>query len=193
MKKSRGHFCRICRRALPNEKFTGSGHRDHVCKECASARKRGRRAAPARAGGIRQPENSPVPSAVNAEGVVGAIRSASLDVASIRKEIDYLVSRARAGEDRLVTLGPLLFFSTSTGDAWMLDPADGYAACLARDGVQEPVEIADKGERFAIEWRHSYRVEGEAMVFVQHSTGRVSTVLGYPCPQLEAAARRMVP
>jgi hypothetical protein len=29
------------------------------------------------------------------------IRSASLDVASIRREIDYMVSRARAGEDRL--------------------------------------------------------------------------------------------
>jgi hypothetical protein len=31
----RGHYCRICKRHRPNEKFSGKGHRIHVCKECA--------------------------------------------------------------------------------------------------------------------------------------------------------------
>ena len=30
-----GHYCRICGRNKPNEKFSGKGHRIHVCKECA--------------------------------------------------------------------------------------------------------------------------------------------------------------
>lgn len=30
-----GHWCRICGRERPNEKFSGRGHRDHVCRECA--------------------------------------------------------------------------------------------------------------------------------------------------------------
>ena len=30
-----GHYCRICGRHQPNEKFSGKGHRIHVCKECA--------------------------------------------------------------------------------------------------------------------------------------------------------------
>jgi ribosome-binding protein aMBF1 (putative translation factor) len=30
-----GHFCRICGRSRPNERFSGKGHRTHVCKECA--------------------------------------------------------------------------------------------------------------------------------------------------------------
>ena len=35
MKKTgRGHFCRICGRTRANEKFSGRGHRDHVCKDC---------------------------------------------------------------------------------------------------------------------------------------------------------------
>jgi hypothetical protein len=29
-----GHFCRICGRARPNEKFSGRGHRNHICKDC---------------------------------------------------------------------------------------------------------------------------------------------------------------
>src|SRR5215831_14306986 len=35
---------------------------------------------------------------------------------------------------RIVTIGQLLLFSTETGDAWLLDPADRLAARLARDG-----------------------------------------------------------
>jgi hypothetical protein len=29
-----GHYCRICRRERPNERFSGKGHRIHVCKRC---------------------------------------------------------------------------------------------------------------------------------------------------------------
>ena len=28
------HYCRICGRNRPNEKFSGRGHRDHICKDC---------------------------------------------------------------------------------------------------------------------------------------------------------------
>lgn len=31
-----GHYCRICGRERANEKFSGRGHRTHVCKDCAS-------------------------------------------------------------------------------------------------------------------------------------------------------------
>ena len=30
-----GHWCRICDRILPNEKFSGKGHKNHICKKCA--------------------------------------------------------------------------------------------------------------------------------------------------------------
>jgi hypothetical protein len=32
--KRRGHFCWCCGRSRPNEKFSGSGHRIHLCKDC---------------------------------------------------------------------------------------------------------------------------------------------------------------
>jgi len=31
-----GHYCKICGRDRPNEKFSARGHKIHVCKECAS-------------------------------------------------------------------------------------------------------------------------------------------------------------
>ncbi len=30
-----GHYCRMCGYVRPNEKFSGKGHRIHVCKECS--------------------------------------------------------------------------------------------------------------------------------------------------------------
>ncbi len=31
-----GHYCKVCGHMRPNEKFSGKGHRNHICKECAS-------------------------------------------------------------------------------------------------------------------------------------------------------------
>lgn len=55
-----------------------------------------------------------------------------------RREAAYIVERALRGDGRSVSSGPLVLFSTATGDAWMLDPADGLARCLARDGSRLP-------------------------------------------------------
>ena len=35
-----GHYCRICGRTRPNEKFSGKGHSMHICKECVRLPKR---------------------------------------------------------------------------------------------------------------------------------------------------------
>jgi hypothetical protein len=29
-----GHYCKICGCVKPNEKFSGKGHKNHICKEC---------------------------------------------------------------------------------------------------------------------------------------------------------------
>lgn len=30
-----GHWCRICKKVLPNEKFSAKGHKTHICKKCS--------------------------------------------------------------------------------------------------------------------------------------------------------------
>ena len=29
-----GHYCRFCNSERPNERFSGKGHRQHICKDC---------------------------------------------------------------------------------------------------------------------------------------------------------------
>lgn len=30
-----GNYCRICGRTRANEKFSGKGHKNHICKDCS--------------------------------------------------------------------------------------------------------------------------------------------------------------
>jgi len=65
-------------------------------------------------------------------------------------EVRYIQRRAADYHGRFVTIGQLVLFSTETGDAWLLDPADRLAARLARDGESEPVHIEETDTTFAM-------------------------------------------
>lgn len=71
---------------------------------------------------------------------------------SIQREADYITDCAARRDARVVTIGPLLFFSTDTGDAWALEPENGMARCLARDGKRLPSGIQETRDNFAVEW-----------------------------------------
>ena len=96
----------------------------------------------------------------------------------------YIQRQAANHRGRIVTVGQLTLFSTETGDAWLLDPADRLAARLARDGESEPIHIEETDSTFAIDWKGRYRIEGPAFVYADNDSGRVTTILGYPTGQL---------
>jgi hypothetical protein len=107
----------------------------------------------------------------------------------VHREVDYIVARAAQFDSRVVTLGQLVFFSTATGDAWMLDPEDGLALKLAEAGNRNPAKIVETASRFAIEWTASYRLDGDAFVTMDGSGQRV--ILGYPVEEVALAQQRI--
>jgi hypothetical protein len=102
----------------------------------------------------------------------------------LAEEIQYMQRRAADRDGRFVTVGPLVLFSTDTGDAWLLDPADRLAARIARDGDPEDVYFEESDSRFAIGWKGNYRIHGNAFTFIDRDTGTISTTLGYPTLRL---------
>jgi hypothetical protein len=98
------------------------------------------------------------------------VRYARLNAAQpnlVLREVDYIVARAAESCARVVTLGQLVFFSTETGDAWLLDPEDRLALCLARDGSRLPIQIVETVTRFAIEWNAWYKFEDDAFIVTE--------------------------
>jgi hypothetical protein len=109
---------------------------------------------------------------------------------SVTREAQHITQYAVRMESRVVTLGQIVFFSTETGDAWVLDPEDGLARCLARAGSALPRGIQETAKNFGIEWETTYRVNGDAMIFVDQ-LGRERIIVGYPVNEIERAISRM--
>jgi hypothetical protein len=99
-------------------------------------------------------------------------------------EIAYIQRRAAEHDARFVTVGPLVLFSTETGDAWLLDPIDHLAARVARDGDPEKLYFEETETSFAIGWKGNYQIDGDAFVFIDREAARITTVLGYPTRRL---------
>ena len=102
----------------------------------------------------------------------------------LAKEIKYIQRGAAEQVGRFVTIGPLVLFSTQSGDAWVLDPSDQLAARLARDGDPEPIDLEETDTNFAIGWKGNYRIEGRAFVYAERESGRVTAILGYPTAKI---------
>ena len=98
----------------------------------------------------------------------------------LAEEIRYIQHRAAEHDGRFVTIGSLAWFSTDTGDAWLLDPTDHLAARLARDGDPEEIYFEETETNFAIGWKGNYRIDGDAFVYIDKDSAVSSPSLAIP-------------
>ena len=99
------------------------------------------------------------------------------------QEAEYIIARAREYENRIVKIGGLVLFSTQTGDAWLLDPDDHFALCLARGGDRQFFQIIDSPTAFRIEWTANYHIDDGVFYVIGHS-GQVQMIVGYPIAEI---------
>ena len=123
----------------------------------------------------------PMPSQTHRQVVSG-------EQISVTREVDTIIKRAQSGDARIVRLSSLVLFSTDTGDAWLLDPEDDLALCLARDGERESFTITETATSFGIEWNANYLIDGDTFIVAEHS-GRIKTILGYPTREIMRTMR----
>ena len=95
-------------------------------------------------------------------------------------EVRYMQRLAAERGSRIVTIGPVLLFTTESGDAWILDPSDHLAARIADTGEPRSIHIVETDKRFEVGWQGRYEVIGPAFVFTGDKSGRTTTILGYP-------------
>ncbi len=105
---------------------------------------------------------------------------------SPNQEINAILQLSHYRQARLLTLGRLIFFSTETGDAWILDPDGGRARCLSLDGEKQTVSIHETPAGFSLDWDSEFRIKGRLFTALEYS-GPVRTILGYPTRQIEEA------
>jgi hypothetical protein len=111
---------------------------------------------------------------------------------SLRDEVEYVCRLASDGESHVIGFGKLVFFSTATGDAWMLDWEDELAICLMKEGDLRPFELGETDRQFAIQWQGRYHIEAELFTYIDNATPtRVRTIAGYPTDAISATIARL--
>ncbi|MFH0997932.1 MAG: hypothetical protein V1844_20890 [Pseudomonadota bacterium] len=108
---------------------------------------------------------------------------------SLSQEINTIIQLSHQREARLLTLGRLIFFSTETGDAWILDPDEARARCLSLDGEKQPIAIHEATAGLGFDWDSEYQIKGSLFTVLEYS-GPVRTILGYPTRKIEEAIRQ---
>ena len=102
----------------------------------------------------------------------------------LAQQVRSIQQRAAEHDGRIVSIGALVFFSTDTGDAWMLEPAEQLAARLALSADPLPVHIEETETSFAIGWQGRYHFDGDTFVYEDNRSLRLSAIRGYPVNQL---------
>jgi hypothetical protein len=106
------------------------------------------------------------------------------------QEIKGIVQSAQLHEGRVVGIDQFIFFSTETGDAWMLEPAGNLALCLARDGVAQGVTVQETADQLLVAWESVYHMTDTAFTIVEKS-GTMRTIYGYPTRQIMQTIQKM--
>ena len=106
-------------------------------------------------------------------------------------EVRYIQCRAAEYDSRIVTVGPLLLFSSGSGDAWLLDPSDQLATPVARDGNPLPVAIEESDTKFSVAWLGSYRIDGDTFIYCDRKTGKTRSTIGYPTHEVAGQISNM--
>jgi hypothetical protein len=106
------------------------------------------------------------------------------DLPDINQEVRYIQDRARARDSRVVTLGDLVLFSTTSGDGWLLDKAHSLALAIACSGDPLPASIDQSDAGYKVGWTGRYRIDGVVFIYVDESDGKFTPHTGYPVHQL---------
>ena len=92
----------------------------------------------------------------------------------------------------MIGFNKLVFFSTWTRDAWMLDWEDELAICLMKDGEEQPFELGETESRFVIRWQGHYHIEGGLFAYIDDKLPtRARVIDGYPTEVINQTIDRL--
>lgn len=111
-------------------------------------------------------------------------------VEALNSECDLVVRAAQDGIEKIIVTGkevlpvPFVLFA-SQGDAWLLDPDENLALCLALKGQPLKRDFRDTPRQIEVAWDAEFELNGDSFV-VDSDNPVIGTrvILGYPIAEL---------
>ncbi len=101
----------------------------------------------------------------------------------MNRKAEQIIQNAVDQEPKIDCIGNFIFFSTETGEAWMLDHRDNRALRLAENSQPLPYKIIETKERFSVEWKERFQIQDE--LFLTTRKEHKSVFENYPTKTIQ--------
>jgi hypothetical protein len=110
---------------------------------------------------------------------------------SLQNAISTIQKAATQGVQKVHELGVFVLFSTTGGDAWLLEvsQADGLQVAAGKEILT--VDFEENPETIEINWTHTFAIKDKQFVITAYKDKSVSVIENYPTHPISAAIKRI--
>ncbi|MDX1776489.1 MAG: SEC-C domain-containing protein [Desulfobulbales bacterium] len=110
---------------------------------------------------------------------------------SLQNAITAVQKAASQGIQKVHELGVFVLFSTTGGDAWLLEVTDSDTVQIGADKEILEVEFAENPETIEITWTHTFAIKDRQFVITSYKDKKVEVFDNYPTHPISAAIKRI--
>lgn len=110
---------------------------------------------------------------------------------SLLAEIERIQGAARSGEEVVRELGVFILWSTTGGDAWLLEITESDAVQVAAQGEGLAVPIDENPETISINWSHTFAIRDRKLYLTAYADQQETCLDEAPTKRINAAVRRI--
>ena len=110
---------------------------------------------------------------------------------SLQNAINTIQKAASQGVQQVHELGVFVLFSTTAGDAWLLEVTemDGLQVAVGKEILT--VDLEENPETIEISWTHTFEIKDKQFVTTAYKDKKVEKVDHYPTHSILAAIKRI--
>ena len=110
---------------------------------------------------------------------------------SLQNAISKIQKTASQGMQKVHELGVFVLFSTTDGDAWLLEVTASDALKVAANKEILTVDFEENPETIEISWTHTFEVKEKQFIITAYKDKKVEIFDHYPTHPISAAIKRI--
>ena len=110
---------------------------------------------------------------------------------SLQNGINAIQEAASKGIQKVHELGVFVFFSTTDGDAWLLEVTEMDGLQVAAGKEILTVDLEENPETIEINWTHIFEIQNKQFVTTAYKDKKVEKIDNYPTHPILAAIKRI--
>ena len=110
---------------------------------------------------------------------------------SLQNAISSIQEAASKGIQKVHELGVFVLFSTTGGDAWLLEVTQSDALQVAAKREILTVDLEENPETIEVNWSHTFEIKNKQFVITAYKDKKITEISDYPTHPILAAIKRI--